>query len=57
VSSLVNALASGVCVVLLSMLVFSLVVAVSTFGHITVRRYNNTHCTYGVNLKHEASIS
>jgi hypothetical protein len=56
VSSLVNALACG-CVVLLSMLLFSLVVAVSTFGHSTVRRYNNTHCTYGVNLKHEGSIS
>jgi hypothetical protein len=36
---------------------FSLVVAVSTFGHSTARRYNNTHCTYGVNLKHEGSIS
>jgi hypothetical protein len=45
------------CVVLLSMLVFSLVVAVSTFGHRTTRRYNNTHCTYGVNLQHEGSIS
>jgi hypothetical protein len=45
------------CVVLLSMLVFSLVVAVSTFEQRIVRRYNNTHCTYGVNLKHEGSIS
>jgi hypothetical protein len=45
------------CVVLLSMLVFALVVALSTFGHRTVRRYNNTHCNYGVNLQHEGSIS
>jgi hypothetical protein len=45
------------CVVLLSMLVFSLVVALSTFGQRTVRRYNNTHCTYRVNLQHEGSIS
>jgi hypothetical protein len=45
------------CVVLLSMLVFLLVVAVSTFGQRTGRRYNNTHCTYGVNLQHEGSIS
>jgi hypothetical protein len=44
------------CFVLLSMLVFSRVVAVSTFGHLTERRYNNTHCTYGVNLQHEGSI-
>jgi hypothetical protein len=42
---------------ILSMLVFSLAVAVSTFGQWTVRRYNNTHCTYGVNLQHEGSIS
>jgi hypothetical protein len=39
------------------LLVFSLVVDVSTFGHSTIGRYNNTHCTYGVNLKHEGSIS
>jgi hypothetical protein len=39
------------------MLVFSLVVALSTFGHRTVRRYNKTHCTYGVNPQHEGSIS
>jgi hypothetical protein len=39
------------------MLVFSLVIAVSTFGHSTLGRHNNTHCTYGVNLKHEGSIS
>jgi hypothetical protein len=45
------------CVVLLSVLVFSLVVAVSSFGHSTVRRYNKKHYTYGVNLKHEGSIS
>jgi hypothetical protein len=45
------------CVVLLPMLVFSLVVAVSTFDQRTVCRYNNTHCTYGVNLQHEGSIS
>jgi hypothetical protein len=44
------------CVVLLSMLVFSLVVAVSTFEQRTARRYNNTHRTYGVNLQHEGSI-
>jgi hypothetical protein len=44
-------------VFLLSMLVFSLVVAVSTFEQRTVRRYNNTYCTYGVNLQHEGSIS
>jgi hypothetical protein len=56
VSSLVNALACGVLVVLLSMLVFSLVVAVSTFGHRTVRRYNNTLCTYNINPQHEGSI-
>jgi hypothetical protein len=35
----------------------SLIVAVSTFGQRTGRRYNNTHCTYGVNLQHEGSIS
>jgi hypothetical protein len=39
------------------MLVFSLVVALSTFGQRTVRRYNNTNCTYRVNLQHEGSIS
>jgi hypothetical protein len=39
------------------MLVFSLVVDVSTFGNRTKRRYNNTNCTYGVNLQHEGSIS
>jgi hypothetical protein len=44
-------------IVILSMLVFSLVVAVSTFEQRTARRYNNTHCTYGVNLQHEGSIS
>jgi hypothetical protein len=44
-------------VVLLSMLMFSLVVAVSTFGRRTKRRYNNTHRTYGVSLQHEGSIS
>jgi hypothetical protein len=32
-------------------------VALSEFGHRTVRRYNNTHCTYGVNPQHEGSIS
>jgi hypothetical protein len=30
---------------------------VSTFWHRTVRKYNNTNCTYGVNLQHEGSIS
>jgi hypothetical protein len=35
----------------------SLVVAVSTFEQRTAHRYNNTHCTYGVNLQHEGSIS
>jgi hypothetical protein len=30
---------------------------VSTFEQRTARRYNNTHCTYGVNLQHEGSIS
>jgi hypothetical protein len=35
----------------------SLVVAVSTFEQRTKRRYNNTHCTYGVSLQHEGSIS
>jgi hypothetical protein len=35
----------------------SLVVSVSTFEQRTTRRYNNTHCTYGVNLQHEGSIS
>jgi hypothetical protein len=33
------------------------VVAVSTFEQRTLRRHNNTHCTYGVNLQHEGSIS
>jgi hypothetical protein len=31
--------------------------AVSTFEQRTARRYTNTHCTYGVNLQHESSIS
>jgi hypothetical protein len=31
--------------------------AVSTFEQRTARRYNNTHCTYGVNLQHDGSIS
>jgi hypothetical protein len=35
----------------------SLVVAVSTFEQRTTHKYNNTHCTYGVNLQHEGSIS
>jgi hypothetical protein len=35
----------------------SFVVAVSTFEQRTARRYNNTHCTYGVKLQHEGSIS
>jgi hypothetical protein len=39
------------------MLVFSLIVALPTFGHRTVCRYNNTQCTYGVNPQHEGSIS
>jgi hypothetical protein len=46
-----------VCCLAVDLLVFSLVVAVSTFEQRIVRRYNNTHCTYCVNLQHEGSIS
>jgi hypothetical protein len=56
-SALSTDLACGVFVILLSMLVFSLVVAVSTFEQRTVGRYNNTQCTYCVNLQHGGSIS
>jgi hypothetical protein len=57
VPSLVNALACCVLSCCRCLTEFSLVVAVSTFGHRTVRRYNNTHCNYGVNPQHEGSIS
>jgi hypothetical protein len=31
--------------------------AVSTFKHRTIRRYNTTRCSYGVNEQHKVSIS
>jgi hypothetical protein len=55
--SLVNALACGVLSCCRCLCFLSLSLAVSTFGQRTVRMYNNTHCTYCVNLQHEGSIS
>jgi hypothetical protein len=57
VSSLVNVLACGVLSCCRCLCFRSSVVAVSTFEQRTLRRHNNTHCTYGVNLQHEGSIS